>query len=89
MTLLEAVEGAKVDVPTPRGTVSLRVPPGTSSGTRLRIKGHGVARTGKSSGDLYAEIAVTVPKPLTEDEISQIREICQRHPSHPRTDLRW
>ena len=42
VTLPEAVLGAKVDVPTPRGAVSLKVPPGTSSGTKLRIKGHGV-----------------------------------------------
>jgi DnaJ-class molecular chaperone len=89
VTLAEAAEGAKVDVPTPRGTVALRVPPGTSSGARLRIKGHGVTRSGKPAGDLYAEIAVTLPKKLDDSEIAQIREMCQRHPSNPRADLKW
>jgi len=89
VTLAEAAEGAKVDVPTPRGTVALRVPPGTSSGARLRIKGHGVARAGKPAGDLYAEIAVMLPKKLEAGEIEQIREMCKRHPSNPRADLRW
>src|SRR4051812_14391851 len=42
VTLAEAALGAKVDVPTPKGTISLRIPPGSSSGKRLRIKGHGV-----------------------------------------------
>src|SRR5690606_27573310 len=43
VTLGEAALGAKVEVPLPNGkTIALRVPPGTSSGTKLRIKGHGV-----------------------------------------------
>ena len=89
VTLLEAAEGAKVEVPTPRGTVSLRVPPGTSSGTRLRIKGHGVARAGKTPGDLYAEVAIMLPRPLDASDIDKIRDICQRHPLSPRSELRW
>jgi DnaJ-class molecular chaperone len=89
VTLLEAAEGAKVEVPTPTGTVALRVPPGTSSGARLRVKGHGVARSGKTAGDLYAEILIALPKPLEGSEIQQIREICDKHPQNPRADLRW
>src|SRR4029079_11271094 len=42
VTLAEAALGAKVDIPTPKGTISLRVPPATSSGTKLRVKGHGI-----------------------------------------------
>jgi len=89
VTLLEAAEGAKVDVPTPKGTVALRVPPGTSSGTKLRIKGHGVAKAGKNPGDLYAEISIVLPKSLTAEEIDQIRAMCQEHPTNPRAELRW
>src|SRR6185437_171617 len=54
LTLLEAAEGAKIDVPTPKGTVSLRVPAASSSGTKLRIKGHGVAAADRPPGDLFA-----------------------------------
>lgn len=89
VTLAEAAEGAKVEVPTPRGTVALRVPPGTSSGTRLRIKGHGVARNGKTPGDLYAEIAIMLPRPLDASDLEKIKDICQRHPLSPRGELRW
>jgi curved DNA-binding protein len=89
VTLLEAAEGAKVEVPTPRGTVKLRVPPKTSSGTKLRIKGHGVAKSGKTPGDLYAEIAIILPKQLSAEEIEQIRAMCAKSPIDPRADLRW
>ncbi len=89
VTLIEAAEGGKVDVPTPKGTVSLRIPPGTSSGTKLRIKGHGVAKAGKTPGDLYAEISIVLPKSLSKVELDQIRAICEEHPVNPRADLRW
>ncbi len=89
VTLAEAVAGAKVEVPTPRGTVALRVPPCTSSGARLRIKGHGVAPTGKTPGDLYAEILIMLPKSLETGEVEQISEIAARHPLNPRAELRW
>jgi DnaJ-class molecular chaperone len=89
VTLAEAAEGAKIEVPTPRGTVSLRVPPGTSSYTRLRIKGHGVARSGKPPGDLYAEISIMIPKSLDASELEQIRKMCAAHPLTPRAELRW
>ncbi len=89
ITLLEAAEGAKVDVPTPRGTVSLRVPPKTSSGTKLRIKGHGVAKSGKTPGDLYAEVSIMLPKQIDSADIEQIRAMCEKGPIDPRADLRW
>ncbi|MBI2824194.1 MAG: J domain-containing protein [Planctomycetia bacterium] len=89
VTMAEAAEGAKVDVPAPKGTVAVRVPPRSSSGTRLRIKGHGVARAGKTAGDLYAELLIVLPKGLSDEEVQQIRDIDQRHPSNPRADLRW
>jgi len=88
VTLAEAALGAKVDVPTPRGTVSLRIPPGSSSGTKLRIKGHGV-QTAHSPGDLLAEIQIVLPKTLTEEDREAIRQIQRRNPLNPRTDLRW
>ena len=58
VTLGEAVAGAKVDVPTPKETVTLSIPPGTSSGAKLRVKGHGVAPKNGPPGDLLAEIQI-------------------------------
>jgi DnaJ-class molecular chaperone len=89
ITLAEAVEGATVDVPTPHGTISLKVPPNTSSGKRLRIKGHGVRPANHPAGDLFAEIEIELPDNLTEEERKQLAEISNRHPQNPRTEMRW
>src|SRR5207253_7134072 len=62
VTLAEAALGAKVDVPTPHGTISLKVPAGTSSGTRLRAKGQRIKATDRRTGDLYAELSIVPPK---------------------------
>ena len=91
--MAEAALGAKVDVPTPKGTISLRVPPGTSSGKKLRIKGHGVAPKGGEPGDLFAEIMIVLPTPLDEkcDELIKKLDahVQATHPQNPRQDLRW
>jgi DnaJ-class molecular chaperone len=89
VTLAEAALGAKVDVPTPHGTISLTVPPNTSSGKRLRIKGHGVRPAGGEPGDLFAEIQIELPNRLTDEERRQVAEISNRYPQSPRADLRW
>jgi DnaJ-class molecular chaperone len=93
VTLAEAALGAKVDVPTPKGTISLRVPPGSSSGTKLRVKGHGVVAKGRPPGDLFAEIQIVLPKPLDAESLELIKEIDARangsgH-ADPRADLHW
>jgi DnaJ-class molecular chaperone len=89
ITLLEAAEGAKVDVPTPEGTVALRVPPGASSGMKLRVKGHGVKVAGKTPGDLFADVQVILPSKYTDDELEFLRKLDAKHRQSPRSDLRW
>jgi DnaJ-class molecular chaperone len=89
VTLAEAALGAKIDVPTPKGTVALRVPPGTSSGTKLRVKGHGVAARNTAPGDLLAEVQIVLPKDLSDADRQAISEIDKRHPLDPRLHLRW
>ena len=89
ITLAEAALGAKVDVPTPKGTVALTVPSGTSSGTKLRVKGHGVPRRDGSAGDLLAELLIVLPKQFDEAEQAQIRSMAERYPLSPRAGLRW
>ena len=61
ITLTEAVQGAKVDIPTPQGTITLSIPPGTSSGRKLRVKGHGVNPSKGKPGDLFAEVQIVLP----------------------------
>jgi len=57
-----AVLGGKVTVPTITGSVVVTVPPGTSSGTTIRLRGKGVAPKGKTPGDQLVTYAVTIPK---------------------------
>ncbi len=88
VALGEAVAGGSVDVPTPQGVVSLHIPPGTSSGKRLRVKGHGVP--GKAgAGDLFAEVLIVLPANMTEADRETIRAIDAKTPSNPRQNLRW
>jgi molecular chaperone DnaJ len=60
VTLDEAYSGAKVPVPTPDGTVQLKIPPLSQNGSRLRLRGKGVVRADQR-GDLYAELSVRLP----------------------------
>jgi DnaJ-class molecular chaperone len=64
ITLGEAVKGATIDLPTPDGTVALRIPPGSSSGRRLRVKGQGVHSTDGIAGDLFVELQIKLPEHL-------------------------
>ncbi len=89
VTLAEAALGGKIDVPTPKGTITLTIPPGTSGGRRLRVKGHGVAPAKGQPGDLYAEIRIVLPKELDDESKRQVCEIDERNPLEPRADLRW
>ncbi len=85
LSVAEAALGAKVDVPTLDGTrLTVKVPPGTSSGSRLRLRGKGIA-----GGDQYIEIKVVVPR--VEDERSRelIEELARLHPQNPRESVPW
>ncbi len=66
-----AVLGGEVDVVTPDSrTLRLKLPPGTQSGQRFRLRGHGLPSVGKpdDKGDLYASVEVEIPKTLSEEE---------------------
>jgi len=89
VTLAEAALGAKIDVPTPQGEISLKVPAGTSSGKRLRLKGLGVPAADGSRGDLYAEIQIVIPESLDEESLELVRRFDKRRVLQPRADLKW
>jgi DnaJ-class molecular chaperone len=66
-----AVLGGEVDVTTPESkTLRLKIPAGTQSNQRFRLRGHGLPSVGKPDerGDLYANVDVDIPKTLTDDE---------------------
>jgi molecular chaperone DnaJ len=84
VTYPEAALGATVEVPTPDGRVSLKVPAGTQDGKLLRIKGRGVPKLkGSGRGDLIARVRLTVPSKLSKAEreaIEQLRDISGEKP---------
>ena len=89
ITILEAVEGAKLDLPTPHGTVVLTVPAGTSSGKTLRLKGMGV-KTKDRSGDLLATLQVGVPEEANEQDLEALRKLSDAWSNlESRAKLRW
>lgn len=74
----EAALGAKVDVPTPEGKATLKVPPGVQAGTKLRLKGHGMPiPKSDQRGDLYAEIVVVTPHIQDERSKELLRELAE------------
>ncbi|HXM17026.1 MAG TPA: molecular chaperone DnaJ [Candidatus Eremiobacteraceae bacterium] len=88
VTVSEATLGSKVEVPTIDGRSLVRIPPGTNSGSTLRLREKGVpsARDG-SRGDEYVEIQVIVPKPTDERVRNLMKELEQIEPEDPRKDL--
>ncbi|MEK6239005.1 MAG: J domain-containing protein [Planctomycetales bacterium] len=90
VTLAEAALGGKIDVPTPRGMVTLTVPPGSSGGTKLRVKGHGVPEAkNRPAGHLYAVLQIQTPQNISPEEEEMLRAWDERNPFSPREDLRW
>lgn len=68
ITALEAYRGGPVDVPTPWGSLSLRIPAGSQSGQTLRLRDKGVQVQGKAKGDLYLTLEVQLP-PAGDEEL--------------------
>jgi molecular chaperone DnaJ len=89
ITVTEAALGAKVEVPTIDGRSLLRVPPGTNSGQKLRLREKGVpsVRTPGQRGDQYVELQVIVPKPVDERVRELLKELEKIAPEDPRKDL--
>jgi curved DNA-binding protein len=71
----DAALGAQVPIPTLDGEVTLTLPAGQSSGQRLRLKGKGLPKKGGKRGNLYAELKITVPNPLTEEQRRLFEEL--------------
>lgn len=73
--VVEALLGGRVELDTPQGTVRLTIPPGTSGGTRMRLKGKGVDRR-----DLYVEVRIRVPRTLDDPSRRLIEEFARLNP---------
>jgi molecular chaperone DnaJ len=88
VTFPEAALGAEIKVPTPDGPpVTVRIPAGTSSGRRLRVRGRGMPTTGGQRGDLLVTVDVAVPKRLSDTAKAALEEYAKRSDDNPRAHL--
>jgi molecular chaperone DnaJ len=89
VTATEAALGAKIEVPTIDGRTLLKIPPGTQSGQKLRLREKGVpsATQEGARGDEIVEVKLTVPMPRDERSKEILRELAKLNPEDPRADL--
>ena len=89
VTATEAALGSKVEVPTIDGRAQLKIPPGTQSGQKLRLREKGVPSATKEGarGDEIVEVKVTVPMPRDEKTKELLRELAKLNPEDPRAEL--
>ncbi len=85
----EAALGAKIEVPTIDGRTLLKIPPGTQSGQKLRLREKGVPSATKEGarGDEIVEVKVAVPMPKDERSKEILRELAKLNPEDPRAEL--
>ncbi len=87
VTYAEAALGATVEVPTPDGRISLKVPSGSQEGKLLRVRGKGAPKlNGSGHGDLLARVRVTVPTRLSKQEREAIENLQRVSRESPRDD---
>jgi DnaJ-class molecular chaperone len=84
----EAILGARIEVPSLEGMKSVTIPPGSSSGQKLRLKGQGVPGSGgKPAGDLFVLLKIVVPRTVDDDSRRLIQEFAERNKQIPRAGL--
>jgi curved DNA-binding protein len=80
----EAALGAEVQVPTLDGRITVKVPPGSRAGQKLRVRGKGLPKPGGGEGDLYSVLQVVTPSVLSDREKELYRELQQASSFNPR-----
>jgi curved DNA-binding protein len=84
VTPWEAALGAEVVLSTLDGAVNVKIPAGSSSGRKIRLKGKGFPDTKSGPGDLYAEISIAVPDHLSNEEKHLFEELAKVSRFSPR-----
>jgi molecular chaperone DnaJ len=89
ISVTEAALGAKVEVPTIDGLTTIRIPPGTQGGQKLRIRGKGApSLRANQRGDQFVEVEIKVPQVADERSKEILRELDRLNPADIRSDLR-
>ena len=89
VTLAEAILGGEIEVPAIEGPISVSVPKGASSGTKLRIKGRGapIKSLASERGNLLVTVKVVLPKQIDSELEESIRKWSEHHSYNPRSNL--
>ena len=89
ISISEAALGAKIEVPTIDGRAQLKIPPGTQSGQKLRMREKGVPSATKEGvrGDEIVEVNTVVPQLRDERSKELMRELSKLNPEDPRAEL--
>jgi DnaJ-class molecular chaperone len=90
VSLVEAVLGARVLVPTVTGPVTMTIPPGSDTGTRLRLRGKGIRkkrRGGETTGDQYVALKVMIGASGDAELAEFVKGWAEKHPTDPRSAM--
>jgi DnaJ-class molecular chaperone len=83
ISFFEAINGAEIEVPTLDGQVMLQVPPGVSSGSKLRVKNKGVG-SGENRGNLIVTLKVVIPKNINPEMKAAVSKLQDQFAYNPR-----
>ena len=86
ITVSEAALGTKIEVPTAEGKAQLKIPAGTESGQKFRLRERGFPslRNPKLRGDQFVEVKITLPRVLSEETKDVLRQFEKLNPENPR-----
>jgi DnaJ-class molecular chaperone len=86
ITIPEAALGAKIEVPTVEGKAQLKIPSGTQSGQKFRLRERGAPslRNPQARGDQFIEVQITLPNLISEETKELLRRYSQLNPENPR-----
>ena len=89
ITVPEAALGARIEVPTVDGKALLRIPPGTQSGQRFRLRERGAPslRAGGVRGDQFIEVRITLPQIISEETKELLGRYARYNPENPRAEM--
>jgi DnaJ-class molecular chaperone len=89
ITVPEAALGAKIEVPTVDGKALLRIPPGTQSGQRFRLRERGAPslRAGGIRGDQFVDVKITLPSVISEETKELLQQFARHNRESPRADM--
>jgi molecular chaperone DnaJ len=88
VTIVEAIRGATIEVPTLSGSKRIRVPPGTQHGTIQRLRGEGPPKLGgRGRGDIHYRLVIDVPRSLSREQREVVDELAAVMDGNPREQL--